>query len=96
MFVLDGGKIASMSVHDAPEPSQLIVTKETFRLSGGITLESGATLPEVDVAYERYGDLNADKSNVVLIAHGITGSLEAHQLNAGELVLLQGSLSRGR
>ena len=29
-------------------------------------------------------------------AHGITGSLEAHQLNAGELVLLQGSLSRGR
>ena len=66
-----------MSVHDAPKRSQLIVIKETFRLSGGITLESGATLPEVDVAYERYGDLNADKSNVVLIAHGITGSSHA-------------------
>ena len=66
-----------MSVHDAPETSPLLVTKETFQLSGGITLESGAYLPEVEVAYERYGELNADRTNVVLIAHGITGSSHA-------------------
>jgi homoserine O-acetyltransferase len=77
MFVLDGGKIATMSLHVVPRPSQLIVAKETFRLSGGITLESGANLPEVDIAFEQYGVLNAHKSNVVLIAHGITGSSHA-------------------
>lgn len=66
-----------MSVHDAPESSPMIVTKETFQLSGGMTLESGAYLPEVEVAYERYGELSADRTNVVLIAHGITGSSHA-------------------
>ncbi len=66
-----------MSVHDAPETSPLLVTKEIFQLSGGMTLESGAYLPKVEVAYERYGELNADRTNVVLIAHGITGSSHA-------------------
>ncbi len=66
-----------MSTHDAPDSTPLIVTKETFRLAGGITLESGVTLPVVDVAYERYGELSADRRNVVLIAHGITGSSHA-------------------
>jgi homoserine acetyltransferase len=74
MFRLDSDKIATMSVHDAPESSPMIVTKETFQLSGGMTLESGAYLPEVEVAYERYGELSADRTNVVLIAHGITPS----------------------
>lgn len=77
MSGLDGDKIASMPVQDAPDPTPLIVTKETFHLAGGITLESGVTLPAVDVAYERYGELSADGRNVVLIAHGITGSSHA-------------------
>jgi homoserine O-acetyltransferase len=77
MLGLDGGKISTMSVHDAQESSQMIVTKETFHLAGGITLESGGYLPDIDIAYEQYGELSADRSNVVLLAHGITGSSHA-------------------
>ena len=37
-------------------------------------LESGATLPSLRLRYSVYGKINADKSNVVLIFHALTGS----------------------
>lgn len=66
-----------MSANQPVESTPLIVTKETFRLASSLTLESGVVLEDVDVAFERYGDIHAEKSNVVLIAHGITGSSHA-------------------
>lgn len=66
-----------MSVNEPMESSPLLVTKESFRLSTGVTLESGIALHDVEVAFERYGELDAEKSNVVVIAHGITGSSHA-------------------
>ncbi|MGE0665004.1 MAG: homoserine O-acetyltransferase [Sphingomonadales bacterium] len=42
-------------------------------------LVSGAELPEVTVAYQAYGALNADKSNAVLICHALT--LDQHVAN---------------
>ncbi len=36
-------------------------------------LESGALLGPVTIAYETYGELNADKSNAVLVCHALSG-----------------------
>ena len=42
-----------------------------------VVLRSGATLPEVTVAYETYGELDAAASNAVLVFHALTGSQHA-------------------
>ncbi len=40
-------------------------------------LTSGDTLPELNVAYELYGSLNADRSNAILVLHGTTSTHHA-------------------
>jgi homoserine O-acetyltransferase len=39
---------------------------------GGLTLEFGGRLAEATVAYERWGTLNAERSNGVLVLHALT------------------------
>jgi homoserine O-acetyltransferase len=39
-----------------------------------IKLESGAELPSFDIAYETYGELNAARSNAVLVCHALNAS----------------------
>lgn len=41
------------------------------------TLESGATLPELEIAYCTYGELNAAKDNVIWICHALTANADA-------------------
>ena len=42
-----------------------------------VALESGATLPELTIAYTTYGILNAEKSNVVWVCHALTANSDA-------------------
>ncbi len=51
-----------------------IVTPQTAHFNEPLTLKSGSVLPEFDLTYETYGELNADKSNAVLICHALSGT----------------------
>jgi homoserine O-acetyltransferase len=44
-------------------------------------LDSGRTLDHVEIAYETWGQLNADKSNVVVVCHALTGDQFAADMN---------------
>jgi len=46
-----------------------------------LDLDAGVSLAPVDVAYETYGHLNADKSNAILILHAFSG--DAHAAGEG-------------
>ncbi len=59
---------------------QQTVQSHIFRL-GDFTFHSGETLPDIRLAYETYGTLNADKSNAILLFHALTGSHHAHGYN---------------
>lgn len=47
-----------------------------------IALEGGTTLSPVEIAYETYGQLNADRSNAILITHAFTGDAHAAGISA--------------
>ncbi|OZE94070.1 homoserine O-acetyltransferase [Rhodococcoides fascians] len=40
---------------------------------GGLDLENGSHIPHVTVAVQRWGEMAADRSNVVLVEHALTG-----------------------
>jgi homoserine O-acetyltransferase len=42
-------------------------------LAGPLALDCGVALSPVEIAYETYGALNAERSNTVLICHALTG-----------------------
>ncbi len=54
-----------------------IVTPQKIHFDTPLTLECNRTLPSFDLMVETYGELNADKSNAVLICHALSGSHHA-------------------
>ena len=56
---------------------------QTFQL-GGLTLESGAVIPDLRMSCLTHGTLNADRSNAILSLHGLRGSRNAQSLWVGE------------
>lgn len=51
-----------------------MVKNHLFKFEAPFHLESGEWLPEVELAYTTYGELNEDKSNVVWVCHAFTGN----------------------
>jgi len=48
-----------------------------YKHTKSFVLESGIELPELDIAYESYGELNAVKDNVIWICHALTANADA-------------------
>ncbi|KAG8406616.1 homoserine O-acetyltransferase [Metarhizium acridum] len=65
-----------------PEPSYTSGPTETFHCKDPLLLDWGGILPEFTIAYESWGAVNADKSNVILLHTGLSASSHAHSTEA--------------
>lgn len=61
--------VDGVPIDEANEPSSSSVTFD----KPGLQLEGGQVLSPFTIAYQVYGNLNADKSNAILICHALTG-----------------------
>ncbi len=69
------------------EKSIGIVKTEYFTFAeppNELKLESGQSLGPVTLAYETYGELNQDKSNVILVEHALSGDAHAAGFHEGD------------
>ena len=61
---------ADLATRQADEPQSAVVQ---FGMDQPLLLDSGQYFAPLQVAYQTYGTLNADKSNAILICHALTG-----------------------
>lgn len=69
---------AGTSDPSGPEPSYTAGETLKFHCKDPLLLDWGGVIPEFDIAYETWGTLNADKSNVILLHTGLSASSHAH------------------
>lgn len=61
-----------------------IVQEQSVTFDTELRLESGRILGPITLAYETYGELNADRSNAILVAHAWTGNAHLAGKNSAE------------
>jgi homoserine O-acetyltransferase len=57
--------------------ADLTMTQEIFHSIIPLELESGEVLKSFDIAYTTYGQMNAERSNVIWVVHALTGDSNA-------------------
>lgn len=70
-------QLSARSLETGPEPSYTTGQHEKFHCREPLLLDWGGVLQEFDIAYETWGQLNADKSNAVLLHTGLSASSHA-------------------
>ncbi|MBS0466928.1 MAG: homoserine O-acetyltransferase [Proteobacteria bacterium] len=61
-----------------------IATPQSMHFPEALPLSSGASIRDYTLAYETYGQLNADKSNAVLVCHALNASHHVAGVYEGE------------
>ncbi|KAM0792348.1 hypothetical protein ACM66B_005028 [Microbotryomycetes sp. NB124-2] len=75
---------AQSTDNDGPEPAyaNIVSGYSLYKHSEPFALDYGGMLPSFELAYETWGALNANKSNVVLLHTGLSASSHAHSTSA--------------
>ncbi len=71
-------------IDNFPQESLGLVTPATFVIDEPFHLACGDTLEHVELVYETYGTLNANRSNAVLICHALSGNHHCAGLYEGD------------
>ncbi|KAI9804485.1 MAG: hypothetical protein M1825_001384 [Sarcosagium campestre] len=69
---------SGLSLASGPEPSYHTGRHLNFHSQDPILLDWGGVLPQFNIAYETWGDLNRNKSNAILLHTGLSASSHAH------------------
>ncbi|KAK3897792.1 homoserine O-acetyltransferase [Staphylotrichum tortipilum] len=69
---------STRSDESGPEPSYTVGATQIYHCEDPLLLDHGGLLHEFDIAYETWGQMNHDRSNVVLLHTGLSASSHAH------------------
>jgi homoserine O-acetyltransferase len=61
-----------------------VVTPQSMHFTGPLALTSGASISDYTLAFETYGELNAERSNAVLVCHALNASHHVAGVYAGQ------------
>ena len=70
--------LSKRSLSSGPEPSYNTGIHSSWHFQDALLLDWGGVLPEFNIAYEHWGQLNEDKSNAILLHTGLSASSHAH------------------
>merc|ERR1712093_803672 len=70
--------LEARSLSSGPEPSYTSGATLNYHCHDPLLLDWGGVLREFDISYETWGEINADKSNVILLHTGLSASSHAH------------------
>ncbi len=64
--------------HEADHPTSLVAK---FGMDQPLKLDCGVDLAPFQIAYQTYGELNADRSNAILVCHALTGDQHVNNVH---------------